>query len=152
MSSKLVLIMVGMLVVLGIAGCSGINEDSGSADQRLYSVKKLMKLDAAKVKAIQVVYGDGTRMVLDQEQDIEPIMKRVDTLQAKRMAGNEESGFLFFMDVVQGEQQIRVASEFQVDGESYILTGPELPELNAYMVELGRSHNPELLPGLTFNE
>jgi len=152
MSSKLVLIMVGMLVVLGIAGCSGINEDSGSADQRLYSVKKLMKLDAAKVKAIQVVYGDGTRMVLDQEQDIEPIMKRVDTLQAKRMAGKEEPGFLFFMDVVQGEQQIRVASEFEVDGESYILTGPELPELNAYMVELGRSHNPELLPGLTFNE
>ncbi|MBY0165154.1 hypothetical protein H0178_56730 [Cytobacillus firmus] len=153
MSGKLVLIMVvGMLVVLGIAGCSGIYEETESADQRLYSVKKLMKLDAAKVKAIQVVYGDGTRMLLDEEQDIEPIMKRVDTLQAKRMAGNEEPGFLFFMDVVQGEQQIRVASEFEVDGESYILAGPELPELNAYMVELGRSHNPELLPGLSFNE
>ncbi|MFE0557916.1 hypothetical protein ACFW1P_18575 [Paenibacillus sp. NPDC058910] len=153
MSRKLVFTMVwGIFVALGIVGCSGFGEDAGAEDHSLYSVKKLMKLDAAKVRAIQVVYGDGTRMVLDQEQDIEPIMKRVDTLQAKRIAGSNEPGFLFFIDVVQGEQEIRVASEFEVDGQSYILAGPELNELNTYMVELGRSHNPELLPGYTIND
>ncbi|WP_251035922.1 hypothetical protein [Paenibacillus sp. ISL-20] len=91
------------------------------------------------------------RMVLDQEQDIEPVMERVDSLQAKRITGNENPGFLFFMDVVQGEQEVRVANEFEVDGQSYVLAGPELNDLNMYMVELGRSHNPELLPGYTIN-
>ncbi|MEC0253765.1 hypothetical protein [Paenibacillus lautus] len=153
MSSKLAFIMmVAIIVVLGLAGCSGFDEDAESADQSLYSVMTLMKLDAAKVRAIHVVYGDGTRMVLDQEQDIEPVMKRVDSLQAKRITGNEKPGFLFFMDVVQGEQEVRVANEFEVDGQSYVLAGPELNDLNSYMVELGRSHNPELLPGYTIND
>lgn len=46
-----------------------------------------------------------------------------------------------------GEREVRLANEFEVDGQSYILAGPELSDLNTYMVELGRSHNPELLPG-----
>ena len=111
-----------------------------------------MKLDAPKVKAIHVIYGDGTRMVLDQKQDIEPVMERVDSLQAKRITDNESPGFLFFMDVVQGEQEVRVANEFEVDGQSYVLAGPALNDLNTYMVELGRSHNPELPPGYTIND
>lgn len=153
MSSKLAIIMmVGIIVVLGMVGCSGFDEDAGSADESLYSVKKLMKLDAAKVKAIHVVYGDGTRMVLDQKQEIEPVMERVDNLQAKRITDNEKPGFLFFMDVMQGEQEVRVANEFEVDGQSYVLAGSELNDLNKYMVELGRSHNPELLPGYMIND
>lgn len=153
MSRKLAFIlMVGIIVVLGMVGCSGFDEDAGSEDEGLYSVKKLMKLDAAKVKAIHLVYGDGTRMVLDQKQDIEPVMERVDSLQAKRITGNDKPGFLFFMDVVQGEQDVRVTNEFEVDGHSYVLAGPGLNALNTYMVELGRSHNPELLPGYTIND
>jgi hypothetical protein len=91
-------------------------------------------------------------MVLDQEQDIEPVMKRVDSLQAKRIKGDEEPGFLFFMDVAQDEQEVRVANEFEVDGQSYVLASPESNGLNTYMVELGRSHNPDLLPGYTIND
>lgn len=156
MSKRLVYIMlVGMIAVLGIGGCSKSNDDAESLDQSLYSVKKLLKLDAAEVNSIQVVYGDGTRMVLDREQDIEPVIKRVEPIQAKRSTGDEEPsppGFLFYMDVMQGEQEVRVASEFEVDGQLYTMEGPELNELNRYMVELGRSHNPELLPGLTVSE
>ncbi|MGO4788397.1 hypothetical protein AB4124_13335 [Paenibacillus sp. 2KB_20] len=51
-----------------------------------------------------------------------------------------------------GEREVRLANEFMVDGQSYILAGPELSDLNTYMVELGRSHNPELLPGYTIND
>ncbi|KOR76154.1 hypothetical protein [Paenibacillus solani] len=156
MSKRFLYIMlVGMMAVLGMGGCSETNEDATSLDQSLYSVKELLQLDAAKVKSIQVVYGDGTRMVLDSKQDIEPIIKRVEPVQAKRMTGNEEPGqpgFLFYMDVMQGEQEIRVASEFEVNRQSYTMEGPELNELNRYMVELGRSHNPELLPGYTISE
>ncbi|WP_339291914.1 hypothetical protein MKY48_31770 [Paenibacillus sp. FSL W8-0187] len=31
-----------------------------------------------------------------------------------------------------------MANEFEVDGQSYVLAGPELNDLNTYMVELGR--------------
>lgn len=147
--------LVGMIAVLGMGGCSKSNEDAESLDQSLYSVMELLKLEPAHVKSIQVVYGDGTRMVLDHEQDIEPVIERVEPIQAKRITGNEEPnppGFLFYMNVLQGEQEIRVASEFEVNGQSYVMEGPELNELNRYMVELGRSHNPELLPGLTVSE
>ncbi|MGG4108680.1 MULTISPECIES: hypothetical protein [Paenibacillus] len=51
-----------------------------------------------------------------------------------------------------GEREVRLANEFEVDGQSYILAGPELSDLNTYMVELGRSHNPELLPGYAIND
>lgn len=33
-----------------------------------------------------------------------------------------------------GEREVRLANEFEVDGQS----GPELNDLNTYMVELGR--------------
>ncbi|KOP66058.1 hypothetical protein AMS62_13020 [Bacillus sp. FJAT-18019] len=156
MSKRFLYIMlVGMMAVLGMGGCSETKEDARSSDQSLYSVQKLLQLDAAKVGSIQVVYGDGTRMVLDRKQDIEPVIERVEPIQAKRSTGREEPsppGFLYYMDVMQGEQKVRVASEFEVNGQLYTMEGPELNELNNYMIKLGRSHNPELLPGYTISE
>lgn len=147
--------LVGMIAVLGMSGCSKSNKDAESLDQSLYSVKELLKLDPPEVKSIQVIYGDGTRMILDHKNDIEPVIERLEPIQAKRSAGREEPsppGFLFFMNVVQGEQAVRVASEFKVDGQSYVMEGPELNELNDYMVKIGRAHNPELLPGYTISD
>jgi len=147
--------LVGMIAMLGMSGCSKSIEDAESLDQSLYSIKELLKLEPPEVKSIQVVYGDGTRMVLDRKEDIEPVIERVEPIQAKRITGNEEPnppGFLFYMNVMQGEQVVRVVSEFKVDGQSYVMEGPELNELNDYMVKLGRAHNPELLPGYTISD
>ncbi|MGE7056126.1 hypothetical protein ACQKI4_26565, partial [Paenibacillus glucanolyticus] len=57
--------------------------------------------------------------------------------------------FLYAMDMVQGNQKLRLANEFEVEGQWYALSGPEQELLSRYLIEQGRVHNPELLPGIT---
>ncbi|GAA0840132.1 hypothetical protein GCM10008915_35050 [Bifidobacterium pullorum subsp. gallinarum] len=142
-------LLLAAVCLLVIAGCKGSIQDTADDEISLVSVPSLIGLKSAEVDAIQVFFGDGTRLTLDKEEELDQIMQWVNSLQAYKIEGARGPGFLYAMDMVQGNQKLRLANEFEVEGQWYALSGPEQELLSRYLIEQGRAHNPELLPGIT---
>lgn len=142
-------LLLAVACLLVIAGCKGSIEDQAVGNSGLVPVTSLIGLKSAEVEAIEVFFGDGTRLTLEKDEELDRITQWVNSLQAYKIEGAGGPGFLYSMDMVQGNQKIRLANEFEVDGQWYALIGPEQEELSHYLIEQGRTHNPELLPGIT---
>lgn len=78
-------LLLAAACLLVIAGCKGSIQDTADDEISLVSVPSLIGLKSAEVDAIQVFFGDGTRLTLDKEEELDQIMQWVNSLQAYKI-------------------------------------------------------------------
>ncbi|NOU92664.1 hypothetical protein GC093_05400 [Paenibacillus sp. LMG 31456] len=120
--------------------------DSPSADQAV-EVTDILHHDLNHIIQISITFGGGKQVIIKDADIIAEIVKRLKAMKLVKSYDQQlRAGYLYFMDLYDGEQTARYGSELQMDRIRYD-SNIDTDSLNEWIIEMVRRINPDILPG-----
>ncbi|TDL47941.1 hypothetical protein E2R60_27985 [Paenibacillus dendritiformis] len=143
--------IVGMLLWLFVLLMAGCGSETGDRDRTAYiPLTEALGSELLHVDAITVHYGDGNRLSVTDPVEIQEIVSLLKEITLRTSTGTGV-GFLYRLELTEGETTVRYASDGMVNGTAYE-TAHEADDaartLNKTIRELGRARIPGLFPGV----
>jgi hypothetical protein len=120
-----------------------------SDSTRLIPLSDIMQNEFSLVTQIDVRYGDGKRLIIQDMDQISEIVRFMKEIQLEKLEYQTPSqGYLYYMDLTIEDKKVRYFSDLKFDKIGY-KANQQTKELNKFMLEYGRKTFPNLLPGIT---
>jgi hypothetical protein len=138
--SLLIIIFASLFV-----GCD--SKKNEEAKGKVMSLTEVLKSELSSVDGIDVQFGDGNKMEITDAKTIQDIVSQIKSIKV-RETKSKGVGYLYYLDLKQGDKTYRFSSDLTIDGKSYEAIDNTAEKLNDFMVKMGRDQIPGLLPGV----
>lgn len=128
-----------------ITGCD--NQKNDEMKGKVMSLTDVLKSDLLHVNEIDVQFGDGNELSITDSKTIQDIVSRIRNVMV-RETERTGVGYLYVMDLKDGNQTYQLDSNLTVEGKSYESTDDHAKELNDFILKVGRDNIPGLLSGV----
>ncbi|MCR8634291.1 hypothetical protein [Paenibacillus radicis (ex Xue et al. 2023)] len=120
--------------------------DPPSADQAV-ELTDILHHDLNGIVQISIRFGDGKQVIVKDADTVGEMVKRLKAMKLVKSYDQQwRVGYLYFMDLYDGEKTVRYGSGLQIEGVRYD-TNAATDSLNEWIVEMARRINPDILPG-----
>ena len=146
-AANVLLAAMAVLAAAVPAGCAG-NGPASEADP--VPLTAVLGIDLVAVERIEIRYGDGRGLTVTDPETVQAIAERLKAVTVRESEA-KGVGYLYFMDLFQGDRTRRVGDRHtQLDGRTYETADDDAGRaLNALILSLGRERMPDLLPGVS---
>ncbi|PTQ57766.1 MAG: hypothetical protein BSOLF_0628 [Candidatus Carbobacillus altaicus] len=107
----------------------------------------MIKSDLLNVDRIDVQFADGNKMSITDPKTIQDIISQIRSLRL-RETNSKGVGYLYFLDLKEGDKTYRFDSSLTFDGKTYEAIDDSVKELNDFIIKMGKDKIPDLLPGV----
>jgi len=138
-----------VLAAAVLAGCAG-RPGGPASETDPVPLTAVLGIDLDTVERIEIRYGDGRGLMVTDSETVRGIADRLKAVTVRESEA-ESVGYLYFMDLFQGDQTRRVGDRYtHLDDRTYETVQNEAGRaLNAFILSLGRERMPDLLPGIS---
>lgn len=115
-------------------------------------LQELLRTDFSGIIKMEVRFGDGNRMVIEEASTIYTIVASLKSIRLKKLhpQSPEPVGYLYYMDISSDSQTVRYSKFVHDEHATYQSIGPKSKELDELIVKIGREKIPGLLSGIEF--
>ncbi|GIP30799.1 hypothetical protein [Paenibacillus sp. J2TS4] len=138
-------IMLFVLFTSITAACDSTKNDEG--EEYIVSLIDVIKSDLLNVNGIDVQFADGNKMSITDSKTIQDIILRIKSIRL-RETKSKGVGYLYFLDLKEGDKTYRFDSSLTFDGKTYEAIDDSVKELNDFIIKIGKDKIPGLLPGV----
>lgn len=143
-----ILILAVSLIFMITTGCSKANSKQIEPEASITSLTDEIGTDFKTINKIEVLYGDGSKITIDNEEDLSMIAEKLRLIQMKEISSVMGPGYLYILEIHQGDNIFKISNTITIDDKPYKPVGNEIQELNKVIIDLGRKQFPELLAGI----
>ncbi|MBU5444785.1 hypothetical protein [Paenibacillus sp. MSJ-34] len=127
------------------AACDSAKNDEG--EEYIMPLIEVIKSDLLHVDGIDVQFADGNKMSITDSKTIQDIILRIKSIRL-RETNSKGVGYLYFLDLKEGDKTYRFDSSLTFDGKTYEAIDDSVKELNDFIIKMGKDKIPGLLPGV----
>lgn len=122
------------------------------ASQDEIDLQDFLHTDFSGINKMEVRFGDGSRMVIEEASTINTIVATLKSIRLKKLhpQSPESVGNLYYMDISIDSQTVRYSKFVHDEHATYQSIGPKSRELDELIVKIGREKIPGLLSGIEF--
>ncbi|WP_019121995.1 DUF4362 domain-containing protein [Brevibacillus massiliensis] len=141
-----VYLLLFVLLALFAAACDGTKTEG-----KVMPLTEVLKSDLSHVDSIEVRFGDGNKMSINDSKTIQDIVSQIEGIRV-RETNSKSVGYLYFLEWKAGDKEYRLDSNLTVDGKTYEAIDDHAKKWNDFLVKMGRDKIPGLLPGVEIDE
>lgn len=112
------------------------------------SLQDFLHTDFSGITRIEVRYGDGNLMTIEDPSTIYKIVSMLKGIRLQKSPSPLPVGSLYYMDLTSGSQTVRYSRYVVNDHATYQSMDPQSKQLDEQILKVGRENIPGLLPGL----
>lgn len=142
--------LICLLFLLFITtGCNDEKPSKTESDNEVTSLANKVGSDFNKISKIEVVFGDGREITIDNIEDINLISEKLKSIKVEEKPSEiMDVGYLYLLKIYEEDRIIRISNDISIERKSFRPVGNERNELNIIIIELGRKKFPDLLSGI----
>ncbi|WP_138226398.1 hypothetical protein [Paenibacillus algicola] len=136
---KNLFVFILSLLFIVISGCNNENSIKIEPDKVVSPLADKVNFDLMKIKKIEVLFGDGRKLLIDGKEDIDKISKQLILINVEKQQSEIGPGYLYNLEIYEDKNTISVSNNtISIEGENYKPVGDEMNKLNKIIIELGR--------------